>query len=64
LNVLESLRSRADLHASGVLSFMVVIGGVRLASIEPLVQPQADVIGIAMAPLFFVLNDTRGGASQ
>jgi hypothetical protein len=35
---------------------------MRLASGEPLVQPQTDlgiVIGIAMVALYFVLTDTR-----
>ncbi len=64
MTVLESLKNRAGLLVSGALSFMVVIGGMRFASSEPLVQPQTDlgvVIGIAMVALYFVLNDTRGG---
>ena len=65
VTVLESLRNRAGLLVSGAASFVVVIGGMRLASGEPLIQPQTDVgivIGVAMVALFFVLNDTRGGA--
>ena len=65
MTVLESLRNRAGLLVSGAASFVVVIGGMRLASGEPLIQPQTDVgivIGVAMVALFFVLNDTRGGA--
>jgi hypothetical protein len=64
MTVIESLRNRASLIASGAASFVVLVGGVRLASGEPLVQPQTDlgiVIGIAMVALYLVLNDTRGG---
>ncbi len=64
MTVLESLKSRASLVFTGAASFVVVIGGVRLASGEPLVQPQSDlgiVIGIAMVALYFVLTDTRRG---
>ena len=63
MSVLESLKSRAGLLASGSLSFIVVIGGMRLAGGEPLVEPQMDagiLIGFAMVALFFVINDTRG----
>jgi hypothetical protein len=62
--MLESLKERAGLILSGAASFVVVIGGVRLMSGEPLVQPQTDlgiVIGIAMVALYFVITDTRGG---
>ena len=65
MTVLESLRNRAGLLVSGAASFLVVIAGMRLASGEPLIQPQTDVgivIGVAMVALFFILNDTRGGA--
>ena len=64
MTVLESLKNRAGMVVSGALSFAVVIGGMRLAGGEPLVQPHADVgivIGVAMVALFFVINDTRGG---
>jgi multisubunit Na+/H+ antiporter MnhC subunit len=64
LTVIESLRNRAGLIVSGAASFVVVIGGMRFASGEPLVQPQTDlgiVIGVAMVALYLVLNDTRGG---
>ena len=64
MTVLESLRSRAGFLVSGAASFAVVIGGMRLASGEPLLQPQTDVgivIGIAMVALYLVLSDTRGG---
>jgi hypothetical protein len=64
VTVLESLRNRAGLLVSGAASFVVVIGGMRFSSGEPLVQPQTDlgvVIGIAMVALYLVLNDTRGG---
>lgn len=64
MTVIESLRNRAGLIASGAASFVVLVGGLRLASGEPLVQPQTDlgiVIGIAMVVLYFVLTDTRGG---
>jgi len=64
VTVLESLRSRAGLIVSGGVSFLVLVGGVRLASGEALVQPRADVgivIGISMVALYFVLSDTRGG---
>jgi hypothetical protein len=67
VTVLESLKNRAGILVSGALSFAVVIGGMRLAAGEPLVQPQADigmVIGVAMVALFFVINDTRGGAGR
>ena len=64
MTVLESLKNRAGLILSGAVSFLVLVGGMRLASGEPLVQPQVDlgiVIGIAMVSLYLVLNDTRGG---
>jgi len=64
VTVFESLKERAGLIVSGAASFVVVIGGMRLMSGEPLVQPQTDlgvVIGIAMVALYFVINDTRGG---
>ena len=64
MTVFESLKERAGLIVSGAASFVVVIGGMRLMSGEPLVQPQTDlgvVIGIAMVALYFVINDTRGG---
>ncbi len=64
MTVIESLRNRAGLIASGAASFAVLVGGLRLASGEPLVQPQTDlgiVIGIATVVLYFVLTDTRGG---
>ena len=64
MTVLESLKNRAGLIVSGAASFVVLLGGMRLASGEPLVQPQTDlgiVIGIAMVALYLVLNDTRGG---
>jgi hypothetical protein len=65
VTVLESLRNRAGLLVSGAASFVVVVVGMRLAAGEPIVQPQTDVgilIGVAMVALFFILNDTRGGA--
>ena len=65
--MLESLEGRAGVLASRALSFIVVIGGMRLAAGEPLVQPQMDVgilIGVAMVALFFVINDTRGGVRR
>ena len=65
MTVLESLRNRAGLIVSGAASFIVVIGGMRLSAGEPLVEPQTDVgivIGVAMVALFFIINDTRGGA--
>ena len=64
MTVLESLKNRSGLILSGAASFAVVIGGMRLASGEPLIQPQTDlgvVIGIAMVALYFVITDTRGG---
>ncbi len=64
MTILESLRNRAGLIVSGAASFVVLVGGMRLASGEPLVQPQSDigvVIGIAMVALYFVLSDVRGG---
>ena len=64
MTVFESIRNRAGLIVSGAASFVVVIGGMRLMSGEPLVQPQTDlgiVIGIAMVALYFIINDTRGG---
>ncbi len=64
MTVLESLKNRAGLILSGAASFVVLVGGMRLASGEPLVQPQTDlgiVIGIPMVALYLVLNDTRGG---
>ena len=63
MTVLESLKNRAGLIVSGAASFVVVIGGMRLMSGEPLIQPQTDlgiVIGIAMVSLYLVINDTRG----
>ena len=65
MTVLELLKNRAGFIVSGVASFIVVIGGMRLAAGEPLVQPQTDVgivVGVAMVALFFVVNDARGGA--
>jgi hypothetical protein len=64
VTVLESLSNRAGLILSGAGSFVVLVGGMRLAWGEPLVQPQTDlgiVIGIAMVSLYLVLNDMRGG---
>jgi hypothetical protein len=64
VTILESLKNRAGLIASGAASFVVLVGGMRLFSGEPLVQPQTDigvVIGIAMVALYFVLSDVRGG---
>ena len=64
MTVLESLKNRAGFLVSGAASFAVLVGGIRLASGEPLVQPQTDVgivIGIAMVALYVVLSDTRGG---
>ena len=65
MTVLESLKNRAGLIVSGAASFVVVIGGMRFMSGEPLVQPQSDlgiVVGIAMVALYLVFNDTRGSA--
>jgi hypothetical protein len=67
VTALESVKNFADLIVSGAASFMVVVGGMRLAGGEPLVQPQADVgilVGVAMVALFFVINDMRGGAER
>jgi len=65
MSVLDSLKNRAGLLASGAASFMALVGGVRLAAGEPLVQSQIDVgivVGIAMVALFLVVDDTRGEA--
>ena len=65
MTVLESLKNRAGVLVSGALSFAIVIGGMRLFSGEPLVQPQTDVgivIGVAMIALYFVFTDMRGGS--
>jgi len=65
VTAIESLKRRAGLLVWGAASFLVVVGGMRLASGEPLLQPQADVgvaIGVAMVAVFFVLNDTHGRA--
>ena len=65
MTVLESLKSRAGLLVSGALSFAVLIGGMRLAGGEPVIQPQADVgvvAGVALITIFLVVNDTRRGA--
>jgi hypothetical protein len=67
LSVFESLKSHAGILASGALSFIVVVGGMRLTGGEPLVEPQTDVgilIGVAMVALFFVINDTCGGVRR
>jgi hypothetical protein len=67
VTVLESLKARAGVLVSGAASFVVVIGGMRLASGEPLVEPQSDtgiVVGVAMVALFLFINDTRGGATM
>ena len=64
MSVLESLKSRAGVLASGTMSFILAMGGIRLNGGEPLVQPQMEVgilIGVAMVALFFVISDTRGG---
>ena len=64
MTVLESLRNRAGVLVSGAASFAVVIGGMRLAAGEPLVEPQTDlgvVICAAMVALYFVIADKRGG---
>ena len=64
MTVLQSVRARAGFLVSGAASFVVLVGLVRFASGEPLVQPQTDigiVIGLAMVALYFVLSDTRGG---
>jgi hypothetical protein len=63
VTALESLRNRSRLLAAGAASFVVAIGGMRLVSGEPLIQPNSDlgiVIGIAMVALYFVIQDTRG----
>ena len=65
MTVIESLKRRAGLLVCGAASFLVVVDGMRLASGEPLPQPQSDVgiaIGVAMVAVFLVLNDTRWGA--
>ena len=65
MTILESLKKRGGLLASGALSFVVVIGAMRMSLGEPLVQPQSDVgIGLAMVALLFAVNDTRGGAGR
>ena len=67
MTVLESLKARAGLLVCGAASFVVVIGGMRLASGEPLVEPRSDigiVVGVAMVALFLIINDTRGGARR
>ena len=64
MTVLESLKGRAGLLVSGAASFVLVVGGMRLAAGEPLVQPQTDigiVVGVAMVTLVPILYDTRGG---
>ena len=64
MTVLESLKNRAGLIVTGAASFIVVIGGMRLAAGEPLLQPQSDVgvvLGVALVALFFLIND-RGRA--
>jgi multisubunit Na+/H+ antiporter MnhC subunit len=67
MTALESLKDRARLLVSGAASFVLVVGGMRLASGEPLVQPLADagiltgiLIGVAVVALFLVINDTLG----
>ena len=65
MTLLESLKSRARLFVSGAASFVLIVGVMRLSTGEPLVQPRADVgivVGVAMVALFFIINDTRGGA--
>jgi len=65
MTILESLRNRLGLLASGAVSFVVIVGGIRLADGEPPIQPLTDigiVIGVVMVALLFVINDTRGGA--
>ncbi len=65
MSVLDLLKNRAGLLVSGAASFMALVGGVRLAAGEPLVQSQIDVaivVGIAMVALFLVVDDTRGEA--
>ena len=62
MTVIELL-NRAGLIASGAASFVVLVGGIRLASGEPLVQPQTDlgvVIGIAMVALYRPQRHARG----
>jgi hypothetical protein len=64
MTVPESLKNRAGLIVSGALSFAVVIGGMRFAGGEPVLQPQADigiVAGVALMTIFLVIHDTRGG---
>lgn len=63
MTVLESLRNRAGLIVSGAVSFALVLGAMRMASGQPLVQPQADigiVLGVALVTAFLVFNDVRG----
>jgi hypothetical protein len=64
VTVFESLKNRAGLIVSGAASFIIVVGAMRLAAGEPLVQPQADagiVVGVALVTLFLVVGDRRGG---
>jgi hypothetical protein len=64
VTVLQSVRARAGFLASGAASFVVLVGGLRLVSGEPLLQPRTYigiVVGVAMVALYLVLSDTRGG---
>ncbi len=64
MTVLESLKGRAGLLVSGAASSVLVVGGMRFAAGEPLVQPQTDIrimVGVAMVTLVPILYDTRGG---
>ena len=67
MTLLDSVKNCAGFILSGAASFIVVIGAVRLAAGEPLVQPQADagiVAGVALVTLFLVVKDRLAGRAM
>ncbi len=64
MSPLQSLRNRARMLATGLISFLALLAAFRWSSGEPLVQPSGDVgivIGVVLIALYFVITDTKAG---